>query len=79
MGLSETEYERFFGGVGRVEGLLETAEDFLVFVLVFFGKDDEGGGSEAVLQRSEAALLFAGFGFGSAFGAVAAVGGELSW
>jgi hypothetical protein len=46
-------------------------------VLVFFGEDDEGGRGEPVLERSEAAALLAGFGFGSAFGAVAAIGGDL--
>ena len=44
MCLSETQHERVFGGVVRVEGLAEAAEDFFVFVLVFFGEDDEGGG-----------------------------------
>ena len=79
MSLSEAHDEGVFSGVSRVEGLAETAEDLLVFVLVFFREDDESGGAEAVLQVSEAAALFAGFGFGSTFGAVAAVGGELSF
>ena len=42
-------------------------------------QDDEGGRSESVLDAIEAAALFAGVGFGSAAGAVPAVGCELAW
>jgi hypothetical protein len=41
--LSQTEYECVFGGVLRVEGFAEAAEDFFVFLLVLLGEDDEGG------------------------------------
>jgi hypothetical protein len=63
----------------RLEGRAKAAEDLLVFLLIFLGQDHEGGGAEAVLDAVEAAALLAGFGVGSAFGAVAAIGCELSF
>ena len=79
MRLGQAQDERVFGGIVRLEGLAKAAEDFFVFVLVFLGKDDESGGGEAVLETVQAAALFAGFGFGSAFAAVAAIGFALSF
>ena len=78
MRLGEAQDERVFGRVVRLEGLAEAAEDFFVFMLVFLGEDYERGRGEAVLQGVQAAALFAGFGLGSAFLAVAAIGLELS-
>jgi hypothetical protein len=77
MSLSEAQDERVFGGVVRLKGFAETAENFFVFVLVFLGEYDESRSAESVLERSQAAALPALFSFGSAFEAVAAVGGEL--
>jgi hypothetical protein len=77
--LGEPDYERVHGGVARLGGVAESAEDFFVFVLVFLGNDDERGRGEAAFDAVEVAAWFAGFGLGSAFGAVGAMGGELSW
>jgi hypothetical protein len=63
----------------RREGFAKAAEDFFVFMLVFFGEDYERCGGEAVLQGVQAAALFAGFGLGSAFSAIASVGLALSF
>ncbi len=79
VGLGEAQDERVFGRVVRLEGLAEAAEDFLVFMLVFLGEDYERCRGEAVLQGVQAAALFAGFGLGSAFLAVAAIGLALSF
>jgi hypothetical protein len=62
----------------RLEGLAKTSEDFFVFTFVFLGEDYERCRGEAVLQGVEAAALLAGFGLGSAFLAVAAIGLALS-
>ena len=77
--LSQAQDERVFGGIVRLEGLAKAAEDFFVLVLVFLGEDDESGGSEAVLETVQAAALFAGFGLGSTFAAVATIGLALSF
>ncbi len=54
-------------------------EDFFVFVLMFLGQDHERCGSQAMLDGVEAAALFAGFGAGSTFAAVATIGRALSF
>ena len=79
VGLGQAQDERVFGGVVRLEGVAKAAEDFFVFMLVFLGEDYERCGGEAVLQGVQAAALFAGFGLGSAFLAVAAIGLALSF
>jgi hypothetical protein len=79
VGLGEAQDERVFDGVVRLEGVAEASENFLVFVFVFLGEDYERCGGEAVLQGVQAAALFAGFGLGSAFSAVAAIGLALSF
>ena len=79
MRLGQAQDERVFGRIVRLEGLAKAAEDRFVFVLVFLGQDDESGGSESVLEAVQAAALFAGFGPGSAFAAVATIGLALSF
>jgi hypothetical protein len=76
--LGQAEYESFFGRIVRLEGFAKAAENFVVLVPVLVGEDYECGGGEAVLEGVQAAALFAGFGVGSAFAAVAAIGFELS-
>ena len=48
MRLSETQDERVFGWILRVEGIPEAAEHFLIFVLIFLGHDHKRSHSEAV-------------------------------
>ena len=62
----------------RLEGVAEALQNFPVFMFVFLGEDYERCGGEAVLQGVQAAALFAGFGLGSTFLAVAAIGLALS-
>ena len=40
MCLSQSQYERVFGGIVRLERFTESTEDFLIFVLVLLGEDD---------------------------------------
>jgi hypothetical protein len=75
MRLSQAQDERVLGHIMRLEGLAKAAEDFFVLVLMLLGKDYERGGGEAVLESVQAAALFAGFGVGSTFAAVAAIRG----
>ena len=77
--MGQAQDERVFGGIVRLEGLAKAVEDCFIFMLVFLGKDYERGGSEAVLQTVEAAVLFAGFGLGSTFAAIATIGLALSF
>jgi hypothetical protein len=78
MGVSQAQDERVLGRIVRLEGLAEAAKDFLVLMLVLAGKDYERGGGKTVLQGIRAAALFAGFGLGSTFAAIAAIGLALS-
>ena len=50
-----------------------------LFMVVFIGKDYKRGGGKAMLEGVPAAALFAGFGLGSTFAAVAAIGLALSF
>ena len=50
MGVSQAQDKRVLGCIERLEGLAKAAEDFVVLMLVFAGKDYERGGGEAVLQ-----------------------------
>ena len=79
MGLGQAQDERVFDVAGGVERGPEASEQFIVFLGVFFGEDDEGGGGQAVFQAVGAGAFFAFGGFGPAFGAVAAVGLALSF
>ena len=53
--LREAEDERVLDAAFGLEGVAEAAENFLVFLPVFFGEDYKRGGCEAVL---EVGLLF---------------------
>ena len=71
--LCKAQDERVFRCVVRLEGVAKAAENLFVFMLMFFGQDYERGGGQTVLKSVQTAALFAGFGLGSAFAAVAAV------
>ena len=77
--LGEAKTSASSSGIVRLERLAKATENLFVFLLVFFGKDHESGGSEAVLETVQAAALFSGFGLGSAFAAVAAIGFTLTF
>ena len=79
VGLGQTQDERVFGGAVRLKGLAKTVQDFFVFMLVFLGQDHECCGGQAMLEGVQAAALFAGFGAGSTFAAVATIGHALSF
>ena len=79
MRLGQAQDERVFGCIVRLEGLAKTAEDVFVLVLVFLGQDDECGGGEAMLEGIQAAALFARFGAGSTFAAIATIRLALSF
>ena len=79
MGLGQAQDERFFGGAVRLKGFAKAAQDLIVFLLVFLGQDYERCGSQAMPEGVETATLFAGFGVGSTFAAVATIGHALSF
>jgi hypothetical protein len=79
VGVRQTQDERFFGGVLRLEGLGEAAENCFVLVLVFLREDYESGGTETVLDAVGAAAVLAGFCLGPAFAAIATIGLALSF
>ena len=79
VGLGQAQDERVFGCVLRLKGFAKATQDLIVFVLVFFGKDHERGGGQAVFEGVQAAALFAGFRAGSTFAAVATIGRALSF
>jgi hypothetical protein len=79
VGLGQAQDERVFGCAVRLKGFAKSEQDLFVFMLVFLGQDHECCGSQAMLEGVEAAALFAGFGAGSTFAAVAPIGQALSF
>ena len=79
VGLGQTQDERVFGCAVRLKGFAKAAQDLFVFMLVFLGQDYECCGGQAVLEGVQAATLFAGFGAGSTFTAIATIGHALSF
>jgi hypothetical protein len=78
VGVRQTQDERFFGGVLRLERVGKAAENCFILVLLFLGEDDESGGTETVLDAVGAATVLAGFGLGSALAAILTIGLALS-
>jgi hypothetical protein len=79
MCLSQAQNERVLNGAGRLERFAKAFEDFVVLVLVLFGKDYESRSGQAMFQTIEPAALPAFIGFGSAEPPVATVGGDLTF
>ena len=79
MRVRQAQDERVFGRIMRLEGLAKAAEDLFVFMLALLGEDYERCGRQAVLDGVQAAALFAGFGVGSTFAAIATIGLALSF
>ena len=72
--LREAEHECVLDAVVGLQRVAEAAENFLVFLPVLIGEHDERGGGESMLETVQAAALFAGVRFGTAFAAIAPVG-----
>lgn len=79
MRVGQAQDERVFGCIIWLEGFPKAAEDCFVLVLVFLAQDYKSRGGETVLQTVLTALLFAGFGPGSALLPVAKIGLALSF
>ena len=79
MGLGQAQDKRVFGCAVRLKGFAKAEQNLIVLLLVLLGQNHERCGGEAMLEGVEAAALFAGFGAGSTFAAVATIGQALSF